>query len=91
MTMQMNFVHPFRMLIYTFVALCGAVISSNAEGASMYYIVESDKTFEQAAVDLEVEVKKQGFGVLYVHDLGATLRKKLCIGFVITGKIIHID
>ena len=38
----------------------------------MYYIVESQKSFEQAAADLEVAVKNNGFGVLHVHDLGAT-------------------
>jgi uncharacterized protein (DUF302 family) len=42
----------------------------------MYYIVETAKTVEQAAADLEQAVKSQGFGVLYVHDLGATLRAK---------------
>lgn len=42
----------------------------------MYYIVETEKTFEQAAEDLELAVKHHHFGVLYVHDLGATLRSK---------------
>lgn len=42
----------------------------------MYYIVETTKTVEQAAADLEQAVKDQGFGVLYVHDLGNTLRSK---------------
>lgn len=42
----------------------------------MYYIVDSEKTFEQAAVDLEASVGAHGFGVLHVHDLGATLRGK---------------
>jgi uncharacterized protein (DUF302 family) len=42
----------------------------------MYYIVESGKTFEQAAADLEAAVKRHQFGVLHVHDLGATLRSK---------------
>jgi uncharacterized protein (DUF302 family) len=42
----------------------------------MYYIVESDKTFDQASEDLESAVKRNGFGVLYVHDLGTTLRSK---------------
>lgn len=43
---------------------------------SMYYIVESSKTFEQAATDLDAAVKRNGFGVLHVHDLGNTLRGK---------------
>lgn len=42
----------------------------------MYHVVNSDKTFEQAATDLEAEVGKLGFGVLHVHDLGETLRSK---------------
>lgn len=42
----------------------------------MYYIVESKKSFEQASADLEAAVKNHKFGVLHVHDLGATLRSK---------------
>ena len=42
----------------------------------MYYIVDSEKSFEQAASDLDEAVKRHGFGVLHVHDLGATLRSK---------------
>lgn len=42
----------------------------------MYYIVESGKTFEQAATDLEAAVKRNEFGVLHIHDLGNTLRSK---------------
>jgi len=42
----------------------------------MYYIVETDKTFEQAATDLESAVKRHAFGVLHIHDLGNTLRSK---------------
>lgn len=42
----------------------------------MYYVVTTEKTFEQAASDLEVEVKNLGFGVLHVHDIGKTLRGK---------------
>ena len=42
----------------------------------MYYIVETDKSFEQAAADLDAAVKAHGFGVLHVHDLGGTLRSK---------------
>lgn len=42
----------------------------------MYYIVESGKSFEKAAEDLQEAVVRNGFGVLHVHDLGATLRKK---------------
>jgi len=42
----------------------------------MYYIVETDKSFEKASEDLESAVKRNGFGVLYIHDLGNALRSK---------------
>ena len=42
----------------------------------MYYIVESEKSFEQAVEDLDNAVKQHGFGVLHIHDLGNTLRNK---------------
>jgi uncharacterized protein (DUF302 family) len=42
----------------------------------LYYIVKTTKSFQQAATDLEAAVKKHGFGVLHIHDLGTTLRSK---------------
>ena len=42
----------------------------------MYYIVPTSKTFDQASTDLEAAVLRHGFGVLHIHDLGATLRGK---------------
>jgi uncharacterized protein (DUF302 family) len=42
----------------------------------MYYIIETSKSFNQAAADLESAVKHHGFGVLHIHDLGTTLRSK---------------
>lgn len=42
----------------------------------MYYIVETEKSFDQASADLDAAVVKHGFGVLHVHDLGGTLRSK---------------
>ncbi len=42
----------------------------------MYYIVETAKSFDQASRDLESAVKRHDFGVLHIHDLGATLRSK---------------
>jgi len=42
----------------------------------MYYVINTEKTFEQASTDLENEVIKLGFGVLHIHDLGKTLRSK---------------
>lgn len=42
----------------------------------MYYIVSSEKSFDQASADLEAAVVRHSFGVLHVHDLGTTLRSK---------------
>jgi len=42
----------------------------------VYYMTTTDKSFEQTAADLDAAVKKHGFGVLHVHDLGGTLRSK---------------
>lgn len=42
----------------------------------MRYVVESEKTPDQATLDLEAAVKRHQFGVLYVHDLKETLRNK---------------
>ena len=42
----------------------------------MYYVVDTDKSFEQASTDLAQEVTRLGFGVLHIHDLGKNLRGK---------------
>lgn len=42
----------------------------------MYYIVDTDKSFDQASEDLDTAVKKYNFGVLHIHDIGNTLRGK---------------
>ena len=42
----------------------------------MYYIVDSDKSFHEATVDLEAVVPRLGFVILHVHDLGDALRRK---------------
>ena len=42
----------------------------------MYYIVTSEKTFDQVSNDLQESVKELGFGILHVHNLGDTLRNK---------------
>jgi len=42
----------------------------------MYYIVETNKSFSEASDDLASAVVHHGFGVLHIHDLGATLRSK---------------
>lgn len=55
----------------------------------MYYIVDSDKSFDQASADLEAAVKGHGFGVLHVHDLGATLRGK-GIAFAESCKVFEV-
>lgn len=55
----------------------------------MYYIVESNKSFEQAATDLEAAVKRNEFGVLHIHDLGNTLRGK-GIAFAENCKVFEV-
>ncbi len=42
----------------------------------MYHIIESDKTLDQVSTDLEDAVKRHGFGVLFIHDMGEALRRK---------------
>jgi uncharacterized protein (DUF302 family) len=42
----------------------------------MYYVVETEKTFDQASEALEAAIKQHGFGLQYVHNLGETLRNK---------------
>lgn len=42
----------------------------------MYYIVGTDKSFDQASIDLAAAIMRHGFGVLHIHDLGGTLRSK---------------
>jgi uncharacterized protein (DUF302 family) len=42
----------------------------------MHYIVDSDKSVNDAARDLDAAVKKHGFGVLHVYDLKQTLHNK---------------
>ena len=55
----------------------------------MYYIVESKKSFEQASADLDTAVKNHKFGVLHVHDIGATLRSK-GLDFVEQCKVFEV-
>ena len=38
----------------------------------MVYIVESDKSFYEASVDLEEVILRLGFSLQHVHDLGAS-------------------
>ncbi|MFT5470851.1 MAG: hypothetical protein ACI8UO_005982 [Verrucomicrobiales bacterium] len=42
----------------------------------MKYIVTTEKSIEQASVDLEAAVKRNGFGVLHMYDLQQTLKSK---------------
>lgn len=42
----------------------------------MKYIVETPKSVEQAVTDLQVAVSRHKFGVLHIHNLQETLKKK---------------
>lgn len=44
--------------------------------SGMYYTVTSAKPFGRAVADLDAAARRHQFGVLHVHDLGATLRGK---------------
>ncbi|MHC4552835.1 MAG: DUF302 domain-containing protein [Planctomycetota bacterium] len=55
----------------------------------MQYIVETEKTVEEAQKDLEQAVADNQFGILHVHDLKATLNKK-GIDFVNDCRIYEI-
>ena len=42
----------------------------------MKYIVQTNKTIKKACEDLEKAVSENKFGILHVHDLKGTLKKK---------------
>ncbi len=42
----------------------------------MQYVIETNKSADQAAIDLEAAVKRHNFGVLHVHNLKETLKNK---------------
>jgi len=42
----------------------------------MKYIVETDKSVEQAVADVEKATKSNSFGVLHVHNLQQTMKNK---------------
>lgn len=42
----------------------------------MKYIKETAKTVEQAVFDLQAAIERHKFGVLHIHDLQETLKKK---------------
>jgi len=55
----------------------------------LFYIVDSEKSFAQASKDLESAIVIHGFGVMHIHDLGATLRSK-GIAFVEECKVFEV-
>lgn len=55
----------------------------------MYYVVDTEKSFEQACTDLESAVAANGFGVLTVHDIKETLAAK-GVSFAEECKIFEI-
>ncbi len=48
------------------------------------YVVESEKTVDQATESLKTAAKNHGFGILAVHDMTATLKKK---GFDLSNQV----
>ena len=65
-----------RRAVFILLIMMGIGAAEAGKGRDLYYIAESEKSFDQAVADLEKAVVKHGFGVLYIHDLGGTLRKK---------------
>ena len=55
----------------------------------MYYIVDTEKSFERAVLDLEKAVINNKFGVLHIHNLGETLRNK-GVEFVEECKVFEV-
>jgi uncharacterized protein (DUF302 family) len=53
-----------------------APLPTAQQGKSVYYVVESSKSFSEVIFDLEPVVQRLGFVVLHGHDLGDTLRRK---------------
>lgn len=46
----------------------------------MYYIVETKKSFDLAPEDLEISVKRYGFGILHIHhSSGHSAQKRHCV------------
>jgi uncharacterized protein (DUF302 family) len=69
----------FLTLLFAFTIVSEAPAQSSKSivgGESPYYVLATDKSFDQATKDLESAVKRHGFSVLYVHDLGETFRSK---------------
>jgi hypothetical protein len=72
-------IHFFLTLLFAFTIVSEAPAQSSKSivgGESPYYVLATDKSFDQATKDLESAVKRHGFSVLYVHDLGETFRSK---------------
>jgi len=53
----------------------GSLLESSRR-KTMKYIVETPKSVEQAVADLQVAVQGHKFGVLHIHNLQETLKKK---------------
>lgn len=53
-----------------------ACLCFSFEGNSVFYLVESSKSFAEVIFDLEPVVQRLGFVVLNSHDLGEILRRK---------------
>ena len=77
--------HPWKFMVLMCLGVASMLLAGcsveeqsqePAGPAQMFYIVVTEKSFEQASTDLEAAVKHHDFGVLQIHDLGTTLRSK---------------
>lgn len=64
-----------KQLIYLSIVILISFSTSFAS-ESIKYIVETDKSVATASADLEAAIKKHGFGIMKVHNLKETLKKK---------------
>ena len=75
---------PKVKLFVAFIALVTVGALSNPLGSKtkqtrvyhMKYIISTNKTIDQTVKDLEEAVARNKFGILHVHDLKATMKKK---------------
>lgn len=52
------------------------MIGQEQKGNLMKYIVDTEKSVEEASADLQKNVLEAKYGVLHVHDLKETMKKK---------------
>ncbi len=57
-------------------AIASMSFSTARASGDIKYIVESDKSVAEASKDLEAAIKDHGFGIMKIHNMKKTLKKK---------------